>query len=128
HDRDAKLAPFISLANRRIQNAPPEKRLELLLQRVSALTEAASKLPGYRHLSPEAVVRIQNKLDRAPRIEVEVGGMMGDIESLGLAEELRTAFVGAGINVRETVHYVRPERAPVGVVIFSRHELDSVLG
>jgi hypothetical protein len=123
----SQLAPFMTLAERQFPGAPSDERLHLLLDHVEAVTKTASKLPGRRHLDAEAIGRIQGKLNRAPHLDVEIGGLMDDKESLALAEELKSAFDGIGFKVRELVHYV-PQNALVGVSIYSKHEFNTVLG
>lgn len=123
----SRLAPFMNLAEQQFPSAPSDERLHLLLDHIEAVTKAASKLPGRRHLDAEAIGRIQEKLNRAPLLDIEVGGLMDDKESLALAEELKSTFEGIGFKVRELVHYL-PQDALVGVSIYSKHEFNTVLG
>jgi hypothetical protein len=130
-DRDSKatqLAPFLALANQRFESAPPDKRLDLLFDRVDKLMEAvretATKLPGRRHLTEDGIKRIREKLDFAPRLDVEVGGIMGDMESLDLAAQIKETFEGSGFKVRELSQYVPKKEGVFGVSYYCKQELD----
>lgn len=128
-DRDARaaqLAPFLAIANQRFENAPPDKRLDLLLDRIEKLTttvqDSMAKLQSRRSLSAEAIARIVGKLNSSPHLDVEVGGMLGDMESLGLANQIKSAFEQSGFKVRKLAQYL-PQSEPIyGVSIYFKEK------
>ena len=130
NDRDAKaneLAPFESLAGQQFPSEPPENRLPLLLRRIKAITSAGARLQGRRHLDSVAIPRIRARLDSAPILDIEVGCVWQDAEALALAEELKTVFESAGFKTQKLAQYVSSPHIPVGLAVYSKHELDHVL-
>ena len=130
HDRDARteqMKPFESLAEQQFASAPPDERLSLLLRRIETITTAMSRIRGRRHLDAAAIARIRAKLDLAPGLDIEVGGIWPDPEALALAEQLKAVFEGAGLKTRKLAQYTPPTNIPAGVSVYSKHELDHVL-
>lgn len=114
-DRDAKaqqMKPFESLAEQQFASDPPEQRISFLLRRIETITTAMSRVRGRRHLDAEAVGRISAKLDLAPGLDIEVGGIWQDPEALALAEELKAVFEGAGLKTRKLAQYTPPTNIP----------------
>ena len=128
--RDAQataLAPYESLAEQQLPSEAAEKRLTLLLGRIKALTTATVALRGRRQLDAEAIARIRAKLTDVPSMQIEIGGVARDAETLALAEELRSIFEGAGLETKKVAQYLPSAAIPPGVAIYSKHELDGVL-
>jgi hypothetical protein len=129
-ERDVKalqLAPFETLAAVQVGSAPYEQRLALLLERLQALAGAGAEAKGRRHLDAAALEEIRTALQDVPDIDVEVGGVASDPESMALAQELHSVFDKARFKTRRIAEYVRPPNGFHGVSIYSKHELDQVL-
>jgi hypothetical protein len=106
-DRDSKatqLAPFLAAANQHFASEPPDKRLDLFLERTQSLTqlltEVVSRLPEskWRALSLEAQSRIKEKLNLAPHVGVGIIVSTDEAEALALGQQLKVTFEGAGFN------------------------------
>lgn len=129
-DRDAKatqLAPFLALANARYENAPADKRLELLIGRLEAATQTLLQItkPTSRELSAETVKRIQEKLDFAKRVPISINMPIGSDESGRLGEQLRSLFEAAGFKV--DVVFGIFTRAPKGISVRAKPPLSPEL-
>jgi hypothetical protein len=93
-DRDSKaaqLAPFLAIANQRFESAPPDKRLDLLAQRIEELThtvkETAAQLPPqWKLLTNEAMKRLQAKLDYLGWRKITISSVSGDKKAFELAQ------------------------------------------
>ena len=131
----SNLAPWVLLANSWYSNAPPDRRLGLLLERVNALTNTVSaagretNLPATRTLSPEAVARIRAKLDfmtlmSQERITVEILSLPGDPASLALGEQIKAIFAGYGFELKGGVQEAVREKPLNGLVLQSKRPLE----
>lgn len=123
-----EIAPFVALAEDQFPGTTADARLDLLHTRIAALVATTTKLQGRRYLDAKAVERIKAKLGNAPVLDVEIGGIAGDAESLALAGELKTVFDAAGFKVRKLAQYPGPPNDLRGVSIYSKSLLDEVLG
>ena len=129
------LAPWIALADSWYSNAPPDQRLDLLLKRVSELTntvpgagrDARAQTP--RVLSAEAMARIRAKLNflsllSQQKMTVEIQSLGGDPESLALAGQIKTLFEGYGLEIKNGVQEAVREKPLNGLVLESNHPLE----
>jgi len=106
-DRDSKaaqLAPFLAIANQRFESAPPDKRLDLLAERVEELThtvkETAALLPPqWKLLTDEAIGRLQAKLDYLHLGKIRISSVSGDKKAFELAQQLYALFQNSGFSV-----------------------------
>lgn len=106
-ERDSKaaqLAPFLALANQRFETAPPDKRLDLLLERVEELSrtvrDTAALLPrAQKSLDDTTLRRIQSKLDFARSANVHVSSLNGDAKAFEIARQLFALFQNSGFSV-----------------------------
>jgi hypothetical protein len=105
-DRNAKatqLAPFLAAANQHFESSPPDKRLDLLLDRFDSLAQlmrdTASRIPTSRVISPDGQARIKAKLATAPRIPISITAPLGDAEAFELAQQIKTLFEDDGFKV-----------------------------
>jgi len=78
-DRDAKgaqLAPFLATAELRFPDAPPDKRLELLLNRLEdaiiQVEDAARRMGSKMILSEDIRVSMINRLKHQPSLKVDI--------------------------------------------------------
>jgi uncharacterized coiled-coil protein SlyX len=123
-----QLAPFFTLANEQFPRTPINARLDPLLERITAVVIAAKTAQGRRYLDAAGIERIKAKLENAPALNVEIGGMWDDPESRTLAEELRALFESVGFKVRKLAQYPGSAAQLRGVSIFSKSQFDDVLG
>jgi len=87
----------------------------------------AAQREGPRKLDDAAQKRILAELDDVPGLTVEIGGVLGDAESLGLAADLHGLFQRAGYAMRPLAEYKASPEIPRGVAVYSAHVLDQVL-
>jgi hypothetical protein len=103
HERDkfqVQLAPFLATAEARFPDAPPDKRLELLLNRmeqaVSEVHDAVLRIGKDRVLSDYLIKKVIPQLKRQPKMTVSITSVMGDTDGFALAKQLETIFTQAG--------------------------------
>lgn len=119
---------FRQEAVRMFPTASDETALGLLFIQMKASVTAGARWQGRRRLGVEGMARIRAKLDNAPGLVVEVGGVLQDAESLALATEIRNTFLENAFVVRDLAEYRLPEGAPAGVSVYSKQEFNTVLG
>jgi len=95
-DRDAKatqLAPFLATADLRFPDAPPDKRLELLLQRmeqvVANVQDAARKISPERAIDPQIRRVLVGNLKTTSPLSVVIDCTIGDQEAFSLASQIK---------------------------------------
>lgn len=102
---ELQLAPFLATAKARFPDAPPEKRLELLLNRmeqaVSEVQNAARRVGKDRVLSDYLINKVVTKLKRQPKMTVDITAVLGDTDGFALAKQLETVFNQAGWPITE---------------------------
>jgi len=120
-DRDAKgaqLAPFLATAELRFPDAPPDKRLELLLNRLEdaiiQVEDAARRMGSKMILSEDIRVSMINRLKHQPSLKVDITAALGNSQPYELAEQLKTVFLEAGWPI---------SKGSVSQAIFSRPQL-----
>lgn len=126
-DTPRELAPWQAMADAHFSKLPPLQRMDALRQQVQQVMNGGAALQGRRHLSPEAIARIREKLETVPAFTLEIGAPWKDEECAVLADELMKAFAGTVAQVRPMAEYPEMPAGLRGVAIYSRHELDTVL-
>lgn len=125
---EERVALFVAMADEQFPNAARESRLQSLYANLAAVIDGQKSLPRRRYLDEEDIKRIQALLNQAPVLDVEIGGMWEDAESLALAQQLKTTFLEAGFHVRKLVEYkTAPIKLP-GLSIYSRPRFDETMG
>lgn len=116
-DRDSKaaqLAPFLAVANKEFRDAPENKRLELLMQRVEdaarSLETTAKNLNAPRRLTQEQVSVIVAGLQRFTNYSCTVTTMNTDYELTRYAEQIVELFKSASWKVE-----FQPALLPVSI-------------
>jgi len=114
-DRDSKatqLAPFLALANKTFEKSPPEKRLELLVERLDQvalnLETTVTQITRERGYGESEQTKIISALRPFRQWSVELGVVPGDFEAAQLASQLHGMFFEAGWKVSQisTIHGV----------------------
>jgi len=102
---ELQLAPFLATAKASFPDAPPDKRLELLLNRmeqaVSEVQNAARRIGRDRVLSDYLIKKVVTKLKLQPKMTVEITTVLGDTDGFALAKQLETVFRQAGWPITE---------------------------
>ena len=97
---EIQLAPFLATANARFPDAPPDKRLDLLLgrieQAVSDVQDAARRIGKERVLSDYLIKKVVPQLKRQPKMTVSITCVVGDSDGFALAKQLENIFTQAG--------------------------------
>lgn len=108
---ELQLAPFLATAQARFPDAPPDKRLELLLERmeraIQDVTNAANYLGKPRVLSPSLISNLVSRLKTPATLKAQIVSPVGDSESLSLALQIKDIFSQANWPVvDDRVHQV----------------------
>jgi hypothetical protein len=125
---DEKLRAFSAIADGQFPHAPPAARLGLLHANLVAVIDAEKHLRRRRCLDAESVNVIRPMMKEAPVMNVEIGTVEGDADSLALAEQFKSLFLDAGFHVRKLVHYDTPQIRLPGLSIYTRPRFDETMG
>ena len=125
---EEQVAEFVALADEQFPHAAREARLPSLYANLTAVIDAERSSLRRRYLDAEDIKRIEALLRQAPVLEVEIGGMSNDPESLSIARQLITAFSEAGFHVRKLVEYTTSPIKLPGLSIYSKPRFDETMG
>ena len=114
-----QLAPFLAIAERSFPGESTNKRLELLLTKldkaINDVQSAARKVSPKRTLGAKLEQTLIANLKSSHPINVKITGVMGDTESLVLANQIKEVFnrAGWGVKAVDQKAFINPIRGLV---------------
>jgi hypothetical protein len=119
-DRDSKatqLAPFLAVAEKQFKNAPADKRLDLLLDKV---TDIQKRLPPDHRFSLPELDQILAELKQSPKLNVHFSLVMEYVEGGDAVKQLRQVFEQAGFSTITSGDMGSGQR---GLTLFGKPEI-----